>query len=98
MNQMNNLNDFDTTVAEFKELYPEFDNTEILNELRSSDYSSLDKQHHVYLDYTGGGLYADRQIEEHSAMLRNNIFGNPHLLNPASVAMTQNVEQARVYS
>ncbi len=51
----------------------------------------------LYLDYTGGGLYANRQIEEHSAMLRNNIFGNPHSLNPASVAMTQNVEQVREY-
>ena len=49
----------------------------------------------MYLDYTGGGLYADCQIHEHMEMLRNNVFGNPHSLNPTSRAMTELCDQAR---
>jgi molybdenum cofactor sulfurtransferase len=49
----------------------------------------------VYLDYTGAGLYADSQLAEHVELLRTNVLGNPHSLNPTSAAMTELVERAR---
>ena len=67
----------------------------VLDELRRSDFARLDAGGHVYLDYTGAGLYADSQLSEHLELLRANVFGNPHSLNPTSAAMTELVEQAR---
>ncbi len=44
---------------------------------RASMHASTNRDH-VYLDYTGGGLYAECQLREHLALLSQNIFGNPH--------------------
>jgi selenocysteine lyase/cysteine desulfurase len=84
-------------LAEFKQKFPKYDTTHTLDTLRSMWYARLDAQKHVYLDYTGGSLYADGQVREHLELLSNNIFGNPHSTNPASQAMTDLVEQARRY-
>jgi len=81
--------------AKLLEDYPTYKNTTILDDLREEEYGRLDKQEHVYLDYTGGGLYADSQLTEHMLMLRDNIFGNPHSHNPSSMAMTKLVDQTR---
>ncbi len=71
------------------------DDTAVLDELRRSDFARLDAGGHVYLDYTGAGLYADSQLAEHVELLRHDVFGNPHSINPTSAAMTELVEQAR---
>ncbi|WP_051670367.1 aminotransferase class V-fold PLP-dependent enzyme [Bryobacter aggregatus] len=62
---------------------------------RPPGYSRLDQQGQVYLDYTGASLYADSQIEEHLALLRSGVLGNPHSANPTSIAMTNLVERTR---
>jgi selenocysteine lyase/cysteine desulfurase len=49
------------------------------------------------LDYTGGSLYADRQVREHMALLQRGVFGNPHSSNPTSRAATELDERARDY-
>ena len=49
----------------------------------------------MYLDYTGGRLYAESQLRQHIELLSDNVFGNPHSTNPTSPAMTNLVEQAR---
>jgi molybdenum cofactor sulfurtransferase len=67
----------------------------LFEELRRSEYARLDAGGHVYLDYTGAGLYADSQLAEHLELLQRSAFGNPHSLNPTSAAMTELVEQAR---
>jgi molybdenum cofactor sulfurtransferase len=67
----------------------------VFDELRRSEYARLDAGGHVYLDYTGAGLYAESQLAEHVALLRDRVFGNPHSLNPTSAAMTELVERAR---
>lgn len=67
----------------------------LIDELRQTEFGRLDAGGHVYLDYTGAGLYAQSQLDEHLALLRDNVFGNPHSLNPTSAAMTELVEQAR---
>lgn len=48
-----------------------------------------------YLDYTGGGLYADRQLQEQFARLSKGVFGNPHSTNPTSMHATELTEKAR---
>ncbi len=83
--------------AAFKEQYPCFEDTQILDTLRTKEYARLDRQNQVYLDYTGGGLYADSQLRQHMALLQEGVFGNPHSKNPTSLAMTHLVEQARSY-
>jgi selenocysteine lyase/cysteine desulfurase len=83
--------------AEFRHAYPEFASTLVLDELRATDYARLDKLGHVYLDYTGGGLYADSQVRAHQNLLMGNVFGNPHSTNPTSQAATELVEGTRRY-
>jgi molybdenum cofactor sulfurtransferase len=63
--------------------------------LRREEFGRLDRTGTTYLDYTGAGLYADSQLEEHRALLRSGVFGNPHSVNPTSAAATELVEQAR---
>ncbi len=81
----------------FCQTYPAFDSTWKLDELRATEYARLDRLGHVYLDYTGGGLYAESQLRDHMALLTDGVFGNPHSKNLTSMAMTQLVEQARDY-
>ncbi len=83
--------------ASFRQTYPQFAATALLDHLRASEYSRLDSLGHVYLDYTGGGLYAEAQVRAHKELLLRHVFGNPHSTNPTSLAMTRLVEQARSY-
>ena len=80
-----------------RDAYPTFESTTHLDVLRAKEYNRLDEQDHIYLDYTGAGLYADSQLREHFELLRHSIFGNPHSLNPTSRAMTELDERARDY-
>ncbi|MBK6646641.1 MAG: aminotransferase class V-fold PLP-dependent enzyme [Anaerolineales bacterium] len=81
----------------FLQKYPAYKNTQSIDDLRKSDYSRLDAGEHVYLDYTGGGIYAESQIQKHQQLLRENVYGNPHSSNPTSLAATHLVEGAREY-
>jgi molybdenum cofactor sulfurtransferase len=74
---------------------PAYRATAKMDALRAAEYARLDAGHHVYLDYTGGGLYAESQLREHMELLRTHVFGNPHSSNPTSQAMTDLVERAR---
>jgi selenocysteine lyase/cysteine desulfurase len=81
----------------FLDDYPKYKETIILDQLREQDYGRLDTTHQTYLDYTGGSLYADSQLQKHLTLLQNNVLGNPHSVNPTSQAMTDLVESARDY-
>jgi len=85
----------DKAFLDFAARYPGYATTDVLDQLRATDYSRLDKAREVYLDYTGGSLYAESQIEKHFALLRSGTFGNPHSANPTSTAMTEHVERTR---
>lgn len=63
--------------------------------LRKTEYDILDKQNQVYLDYTGGNLYAKSQVLRHQSMLLDNVLGNPHSTNPTSQRSTQLVAETR---
>lgn len=63
--------------------------------LRAREFHRLDESGHVYLDYTGSGLYAASQLRDHDAFLERHVLGNPHSESPASAHATRVVEQAR---
>lgn len=65
------------------------------NNIRSSEFERLDAHQHIYLDYTGGGLYPASLIQSHHQWLMQNTLGNPHSTNPSSKAATFAVEEAR---
>jgi molybdenum cofactor sulfurtransferase len=73
---------------------PDWD-ADAVEALRAREYARLDEQDQVYLDYTGGGLYAESQLREHQELLRTGIFGNPHSANPTSRAASQLADRAR---
>ncbi|MEW6093617.1 MAG: aminotransferase class V-fold PLP-dependent enzyme [Chloroflexota bacterium] len=83
--------------ADFVQKYPAYDKTHNLDELREREYSRLDRLSQVYLDYTGGSLYADSQVQAHQDLLASSVFGNPHSSNPTSLAATRLIESARAY-
>jgi selenocysteine lyase/cysteine desulfurase len=63
--------------------------------LRRTEYGRLDAAGHAYLDYTGAGLYAASQIEQHRRGLEHDVLGNPHSENPASAESTIRLAAAR---
>ncbi len=79
----------------FIRCYPEYAATSKLDELRLSDFSRLDAQGHVYLDHTGGGLYAASQVRQHLHLLLDSVLGNPHSSNPTSLRTSRLVESCR---
>jgi molybdenum cofactor sulfurtransferase len=87
--------DVESASAAFMQAYPAYAATGRLDALRAAEYGRLDTSGHVYLDYTGGGLYALSQIRQHADLLSNGVFGNPHSSNPTSQAATELVERAR---
>ena len=83
--------------AAFRGEHPRYAETAVIDGLRVSDFARLDRGGHVYLDYTGGGLFAESQLAEHVELLRSNVLGNPHSINPTSAASTELIERARAY-
>lgn len=81
--------------SSFLEKYPEYLSTTKLDVLRDVDYARIERDQHVYLDYTGSGLYAESQVLRHQRLLLEDVFGNPHSSNPTSSASTRLVEEAR---
>jgi molybdenum cofactor sulfurtransferase len=79
----------------FLAAYPAFASTGRLDEVRAAEYSRLDRGGHVYLDFAGGGLYADSQPAAHLAMLAEGVFGNPHSGSPAAELSAGLADRAR---
>jgi selenocysteine lyase/cysteine desulfurase len=87
----------DPSYDDFLAKYPSYASTLAIDDLRAREYARLDRGEHIYLDYTGGGLYAESQLRAHQQMLAENVFGNPHSANPTSLFATEKVESAREY-
>ena len=93
---LNNLvPESNTAFKTFLNSYPTYASTRALDDLRRTEYGRLDRGEHIYLDYTGGGLYADSQVRKHEQLLYGNVFGNPHSTNPTSLVSTEQVEHTR---
>lgn len=65
------------------------------NNLRSSEFGRLDSAGHVYLDYTGSGLYPNSALRHHDKLLQTQVLGNPHSSNPTSRRSTSLVDATR---
>ncbi|HHG85970.1 MAG TPA: aminotransferase class V-fold PLP-dependent enzyme, partial [Bacteroidetes bacterium] len=65
------------------------------NALISKEYQRVTEVGHTYLDFTGGNLFAQSQLDKHYRLLSNNVLGNPHSSNPTSKLATELVEEAR---
>ena len=80
---------------DFLRRFPGYAATAAIDELRAADYARLDRLGHTYLDYTGGGLYAESQIRRHQELLCQRVLGNPHSQNPTSIASAELAKEAR---
>lgn len=81
----------------FLKEFPEYHETAVLDKLRKTDFKRLDNTKHVYLDYTGGNLYAESLVNVHHEALKKEVYGNPHSTNPSSQRSTKLVEDSRAY-
>jgi len=81
--------------GEFLAVFSGYGAPATVDALRATEYGRLDATGQTYLDFTGGGLYAESQVRRHSELLLGNVFGNPHSHNPTSLAATALVEAAR---
>ncbi len=75
--------------------YPEYSGTGSVDELRDTAFSRLDRLGHVYVDYTGGGLFGESQLRKHMEFLSGSVLGNPHSTNPTSALATERVARCR---
>jgi len=82
---------------EFSARCPSYSGTRKIDTLRATEYARLETLGHIYLDYTGGSLYAESQVQQHMDLLKQGVFGNPHSINPSSMASTELDEHARAY-
>ena len=64
-------------------------------DLRKSEFSRLDIEKQVYLDFTGGNLFPESLIHQHSEILLKNVMGNPHSTNPTAQKSSLWVENTR---
>jgi molybdenum cofactor sulfurtransferase len=81
--------------AEFLRRYPGFSGTTAVDGLRDTEFSRLDRLGHIYVDYTGGGLFGESQVREHMDFLTASVLGNPHSTNPTSALATERVARCR---
>ena len=74
---------------------PDLQHEAFFENLAKNEFSRLADKKHVYLDYTGGNLYAQSLLDKHFNLLSKNVLGNPHSSNPSSQKATQLVNEAR---
>jgi selenocysteine lyase/cysteine desulfurase len=79
----------------FVDRYPGYLEGAAIDAVRRSELARLDRSGGVYLDHTGGALYAERQVREHARLLLARVLGNPHSANPAAAASTDLVAASR---
>ncbi|KAK2825699.1 hypothetical protein FQN49_007455, partial [Arthroderma sp. PD_2] len=72
----------------FRRASPTFEETKEIDTLRDTEYTPL--KDHIYLDYTGAGLYGEKQLRTHFDLLRSSIYSDSNSTSNAAA-----VEQAR---
>ncbi|KAH7826711.1 putative molybdenum cofactor sulfurase [Monocercomonoides exilis] len=66
----------------------------LIDEIRKTQMPHLKGQ--TYVDYTGSGVYQLGQLEAVMKDLKNHLYGNPHSINPSSLASEKVVKDARL--
>lgn len=90
-----NNEEYSKNYSNFLLLYPKYKETIEIDNLRAKEYARLDEHNHIYVDYSGSGLYSITQIEEHFNLLKQMVFGNPHSTNPTSLISSNFEDNAR---
>jgi hypothetical protein len=72
------LDDRARAYASFLKAFPEYQRTWILDTLRRSDFSRLDRTGETYVDYMGGAIYPESLVHVHTDFLKSHILGNTH--------------------
>lgn len=80
---------------QFLEDWPDYADTAALDDLREREFARLDAGSHVYVDYTGAGMYPASLPGRHAQMLATSVLGNPHSTNPTSALSTLFVARGR---
>lgn len=75
--------------------YPNFKEISILNNLRKTEYTYLDKQNYVYLNYTNAGLAARIQYWAYQNRIAKTLFGNLYSNNPISQTIIKLIKSIR---
>ncbi|TFK44965.1 PLP-dependent transferase [Crucibulum laeve] len=75
--------------------YPEYRLTWILDTLRRTDFTRLERMGETYVDYMGGSLYPESLVRVHSDFLSHNILGNTHSVSNSSKLSLQYANEAR---
>ncbi|KAF8806613.1 PLP-dependent transferase [Phlegmacium glaucopus] len=91
-----NLDDNDE--GEFQEFlgqYPEYRLTWILDTLRRTDYTRLERSGETYVDYMGGALYPESLIRVHTDFLNRSVLGNTHSVSNSSTLSLKCANEAR---
>jgi selenocysteine lyase/cysteine desulfurase len=83
------------TWTDFRRRFPHCGDPARFQTLRQQEYRRLDEEGHVYLDYTGGGLYPESLVQGHAFFLQTHVLGNTHSENPTSLSSTRLMQQAR---
>jgi selenocysteine lyase/cysteine desulfurase len=87
----------DRAFERFEQSCPAFATTAAIDVLRAREFRRVDDGHHVYLDYTGGSLYAESHVRRHMELLLHDVLGNPHSSSPASKRATELADHARAH-
>ncbi len=87
----------DRAFERFAQACPDFAATAALDAFRAREFRRVDDGHHVYLDYTGGSLYAESHVRRHLELLLHDVLGNPHSSSPASKRATELADHTRAH-
>ncbi|KAG9312336.1 PLP-dependent transferase [Chiua virens] len=79
----------------FLQAYPEYQSTWILDTLRRTDYTRLDRIGETYADYMGGAQHPESLIHVHSDFLTRSVMGNTHSVSNSSRLSSECAEEAR---
>jgi selenocysteine lyase/cysteine desulfurase len=91
------MESLDSALAQFVRDCPAFARTGAIDLLRAREFRRVDDSHSVYLDYTGGSLYAEAQVRRHMDLLLHDVLGNPHSSSPASKRATELADETRAH-
>jgi hypothetical protein len=62
----------------FLKAFPEYQYTWILDTLRRTDFTRLDKTGETYVDFMGGAIYPESLLRIHTSFLNTSVLGNTH--------------------
>lgn len=95
MNQKLSPSELAEKSGDFLKRFPEFGDPAEHQRLREREFARLDDLGHVYVDFTGGGLFGLSQVLKHAEFLSGTVLGNPHSTNPTSAVATEGVARCR---